>query len=148
MWLPSLAAEAAEPVRQAQSPLAQPAQPLIAQSVTSQERQELERLQREANLAFSRATTLFVVLLGALVLLVGVGVAMLWFLRQSVVREVAAAVRTQLNEMTDLENQIRSATKELDQILHEAETLADELADRSEGFTQEATSQKQRSPNW
>ncbi|MEM9769852.1 MAG: hypothetical protein AAF892_18465, partial [Cyanobacteria bacterium P01_D01_bin.71] len=77
--------------------------PAIAQTLTTDERAELERLQQEADLAFTRATTLVSILLAALALLLILGVLMLWFLRRSVVQEVATVVRTQLNQMTDLE---------------------------------------------
>ncbi|MBD0334499.1 MAG: hypothetical protein ICV62_03345, partial [Cyanobacteria bacterium Co-bin13] len=42
--------------------------PLLAQAITPQERAELAQIRRDADVAFSRATTLFVVLLGTLVL--------------------------------------------------------------------------------
>ncbi|HEY9736700.1 MAG TPA: hypothetical protein V6D06_10470, partial [Trichocoleus sp.] len=71
-------------------------EPLLAQRVTLQERAELEQLQQEADVAFSRATTLFVVLLGTLVLLIAIGMAMLWLMRRSVIQEVSVVVRMQL----------------------------------------------------
>ena len=53
--------------------------PAIAQTRLTDEQAELERLQQEANLAFTRATTLVSILLAALALLLILGVVMLWF---------------------------------------------------------------------
>ncbi|MEM0979498.1 MAG: hypothetical protein AAGH78_04400, partial [Cyanobacteria bacterium P01_H01_bin.58] len=121
----------------------QPSPDFLAQAVTDDERADLERLQQEANVAFTQATTLFSILLGALVLLIAVGVAMLWFLRRSVVQEVAAVVRTQLNEMTDLEHRIRAATRELNSVLKDAEEVADDIEQGAESF-QDELAQKRR----
>ena len=75
-------------VAKAQFPQSGSRQPVLAQAVTPQEQQL-----QAAELMYRRAVTLFIVLLGALVLLIGLGVASLWFLRRSVVQEVAAVVR-------------------------------------------------------
>ena len=83
-----------------------PAEIAWGQARTSQT--DIEQLQQEADQAMDRATTLFVVLLGTLILLLGLGVVMLWVLRRSVVSEVATVVRGQLNEMSDLEGKIRT----------------------------------------
>ena len=61
---------------------------------------DLAQMQREADRAFERATTLFFVLLGTLVLLLGVGVVMLWLLRRSVVQEGAEGGRHQVHAIT------------------------------------------------
>ncbi|MEO1444901.1 MAG: hypothetical protein AAFV46_01445, partial [Cyanobacteria bacterium J06635_11] len=45
--------------------------------------------QRQTEDALNRAVTLFAVMIGALILLLGTGMAMLWALRKSVVNEVA-----------------------------------------------------------
>jgi uncharacterized protein YoxC len=108
--------------------------PAIAQTTTAEEQAELERLQQEANLAFTRATTLVAILLTALALLLVLGVAMLWFLRRSVVQEVATAVRTQLNQMSDLEHKIRTATRELNNVLKDAEDISDDIEQDAESF--------------
>ncbi|MEO0647583.1 MAG: hypothetical protein AAFZ17_15720, partial [Cyanobacteria bacterium J06650_10] len=66
-------------------------------------------------------------MLGLLVLILGAGVIMLWFLRRSVVNEVATIVRTQLNEMTELENKVHNATRSLNRVLADADELSGEL---------------------
>jgi len=108
--------------------------PAIAQTRLTAEQAELERLQQEANLAFTRATTLVSILLAALALLLILGVVMLWFLRRSVVQEVATVVRTQLNQMTDLEHKIRTAPRELNSVLKDAEDISDDIEQEAEGF--------------
>jgi hypothetical protein len=108
--------------------------PLVAQAVAPEERAELEQMQQQADLAYRRATTLFTVLLTLMVLLVAVGVVMLWVLRRSVVQEVATVVRGQLNQMTDLENRIRSATRDLNTVLKDAEDVADTIDQQAEDF--------------
>ncbi|MEM6716539.1 MAG: hypothetical protein AAF622_15825, partial [Cyanobacteria bacterium P01_C01_bin.147] len=111
-----------------------PPAPAIAQTLTDDEQADLERLQQEANLAFTRATTLVAILLTALALLLVLGVIMLWFLRRSVVQEVATAVRTQLNQMSDLEHKIRTATRELSNVLKDAEDISGDIEQEAEGF--------------
>ena len=59
---------------------------------------------------------------------------MLWFLRRSVVQEVATVVRGQLNQMTDLEHKIRTASRELNSVLKDAEAIADDIEQEAEGF--------------
>ena len=90
-----------------------------------------------------QATTLLSLMVGALVLLLGVGIAMLWALRKSVVNEVATIVRTQLNEMTELENKVHNATRSLNRILADADDLSGELEGRSAGFQREIVAQRE-----
>jgi uncharacterized protein HemX len=84
--------------------------------------------------SIDQATTLLSIMLGALVLLLGVGIAMLWALRRSVVNEVATIVRTQLNEMTELENKVHNATRSLNRILADADDLSASCRDAPTAF--------------
>lgn len=93
---------------------------------------ELAQLKQEADLAFSRATTLFFVLLGSLVVLLGVGVGMLWLMRRSVIQEVSVVVRNQINDITNLERKIHAATRDLEQILSQAEEMAGAIESRTD----------------
>ena len=101
----------------------------------------LARQQQAADAALNRATTLFVVLLGTLIVLLGVGVVMLWLLRRSVVREVAEVVRGQLNEMTDLEGKIQAAGQDLDSILRTADQLSKALDQQTDRFSRDVGEQ-------
>ncbi|MFM7472198.1 MAG: hypothetical protein ACKO5P_11925, partial [Nodosilinea sp.] len=104
---------------------------------------ELAQLKRDADLAFSRATTLFFVLLGTLVLLLGVGVVMLWLMRRSVIQEVSVVVRNQINDITNLERKIYAATRDLEQVLTQAEEMASTIESRTDRFQEEALTKKQ-----
>ena len=104
---------------------------------------ELERLRAEADLAFRRATTLFFVLLGTLLLLLSVGVVMLWLMRRSVIQEVSVVVRNQINDITDLETKIQTATRDLDYILTQVKERAAEIDSRTDRFQEEAVTKKQ-----
>ena len=88
-------------------------------------------------------TTLVTLMLGLLVLILGAGIIMLWFLRRSVVNEVATIVRTQLNEMTELENKVHNATRSLNRVLAEADDLSGELQGRSSNFQREIVTQRE-----
>ncbi|MEO1300342.1 MAG: hypothetical protein AAFW75_32150, partial [Cyanobacteria bacterium J06636_16] len=111
--------------------------PIVAQASPSTTSADLERRQQEADAALRRATALFFILLATLVLLILIGIALLWFLRRSVVQEVATVVRAQLNQMTDLEHKIRTSTRELNNVLKDAEDLADDIESDAEGFKDE-----------
>ncbi|MGC1217146.1 MAG: hypothetical protein WA883_06705, partial [Phormidesmis sp.] len=93
--------------------------------------------------AEDRLTDLISLMLGLLVLILAAGVIMLWFLRRSVVSEVATIVRTQLNEMTELENKVYSATRSLNRVLSEADDLSGELQGRSSNFQREIAAQRE-----
>ncbi len=125
------------------SPVTAASSNLVAQSSNLGNAAELEQLRREADLAFNRATTLFFVLLGTLILLLGVGVAMLWLMRRSVIQEVSEVVRNQLNDITDLETKIQSATRDLDYILSQANEKSTEISTRTNRFQEEAVTKKQ-----
>ncbi|MEO0768523.1 MAG: hypothetical protein AAFY72_03685, partial [Cyanobacteria bacterium J06649_4] len=88
-------------------------------------------------------TGLVTLMLGVLVLLIGSGIAILWFYRRSVVNEVATIVRTQLNEMTELENKVHNATRNLNRVLAEADDLSGELQGRSSNFQREIAAQRE-----
>ncbi|PZO56063.1 MAG: hypothetical protein DCF15_09610 [Phormidesmis priestleyi] len=90
-----------------------------------------------------QATTLLIVMIGAFVLVLGMGVVLLWSLRKSVVNEVATIVRTQLNEMTELENKVHSATRSLNRILADADDLSGDLKGRSSHFQKEVIAQRE-----
>jgi F0F1-type ATP synthase membrane subunit b/b' len=116
---------------------------LLLAQVSVDDINEIDQIRQEADLAFRRATTLFFVLLGTLVLLLGIGVVMLWLLRRSVIQEVSVVVRNQLNDITDLETKVQTATRELDRILSQAEEMSDEIDTRTNRFQEEATTKKQ-----
>jgi len=116
---------------------------LMAQAAPVADAADLAQLQQDADRAFARATTLFFVLLGTLVLLLGVGVVMLWLLRRSVIQEVSEVVRNQLNDITDLEAKIQSATRDLDYILSQANEKSAEINNRTNRFQEEAVTKKQ-----
>ncbi|MEO0518356.1 MAG: hypothetical protein AAF171_13770, partial [Cyanobacteria bacterium P01_A01_bin.116] len=99
--------------------------------------------QRQTEDALNRAETLFAVMIGALILLLGTGMAMLWALRKSVVNEVATVVRTQLNEMTELENRVHNATRSLNRVLADTDDMAGELEGRSNSFQREIVAQRE-----
>ncbi|MEN8443777.1 MAG: hypothetical protein ABG776_02070, partial [Cyanobacteria bacterium J06555_13] len=87
-------------------------------------------------------TNLVTLMLGVLILMVGTGIVMLWFYRRSVVNEVATIVRTQLNEMTELENKVHNATRSLNRVLAEADDLSGDLQGRSSNFQREVAAQR------
>jgi len=116
---------------------------LMAQAAPVADAADLAQLQQDADRAFARATTLFFVLLGTLVLLLWVGVVMLWLLRRSVIQEVSEVVRNQLNDITDLEAKIQSATRDLDYILSQANEKSAEINNRTNRFQEEAVTKKQ-----
>ncbi|MEL6855713.1 MAG: hypothetical protein AAFO83_11480, partial [Cyanobacteria bacterium J06607_13] len=91
----------------------------------------------------STLTNLVTLMLGLLVLMVSTGIVMLWFYRRSVVNEVATIVRTQLNEMTELENKVHNATRNLNRVLAEADDLSGELQGRSSNFQREIAAQRE-----
>ena len=98
---------------------------------------------QDTEATLNQATTLLTVMLAALGVLLGVGIAMLWALRKSVVNEVATIVRTQLNEMTELENKVHNATRSLNRVLADADDLSGELQGRSNNFQREVTAQRE-----
>ncbi|MEO1637160.1 MAG: hypothetical protein AAFS04_18985, partial [Cyanobacteria bacterium J06631_9] len=93
--------------------------------------------------ALDQANNLITLMLGLIVLILGGGIVMLWFLRRSVVSQVATAVRTQLNEMTELENKVYNATRSLNRVLTEADDLSGELQGRSSNFQREVAAQRE-----
>jgi len=135
---PAIARDASPPTAARVAPAQDPL--LLAQAATAA---DLERLSTEADLAFRRATTLFFVMLGTLLLLLGLGVVMLWLMRRSVIQEVSVVVRNQINDITDLETKIQTATRDLDYILAQAKERAAELDSRTDRFQEEAVTKKQ-----
>lgn len=127
-------------IGQDDQPVAPPSMVLAQATPTTA---ELAQLKQEADLAFSRATTLFFVLLGSLVALLGVGVGMLWLMRRSVIQEVSVVVRNQINDITNLERKIHAATRDLEQILSQAEEMASAIESRTDRFQEEALTKKQ-----
>ena len=99
--------------------------------------------QRETEAALGRATTLFAVMLGALVLLLGIGIFMLWALRKSAIREVVSIMSAQSNELTALENKVHNATRSLNRVLADADELSGELQGRSSNFQREIGAQRE-----
>ncbi|NEQ55176.1 MAG: hypothetical protein F6K11_34490, partial [Leptolyngbya sp. SIO3F4] len=89
---------------------------------------------------------LLIVLISALILLLGMGMAMLWVMRRAVETEVTKRVTenvfSQLNEIENLESKVRAATRKIDDILAEADDRADELVKRSSSFQQDLTTQR------
>ena len=67
---------------------------------------------------------------------------MLWLLRRSVIQEVSEVVRNQLNDITDLEAKIQSATRDLDYILSQANEKSAEINNRTNRFQEEAVTKK------
>ncbi|NEP49304.1 MAG: hypothetical protein F6K65_10930, partial [Moorea sp. SIO3C2] len=97
----------------AQSIEPDPPKQIVAQSSSQ------KPVQTDANLSFKRVTLLsnvLLIVLVTLVLLLVAAIAALWLLRRSVIREVAQIVRAHLNEMTDLEDRIASANKNVESI--------------------------------
>ena len=114
--LPSIALSLLLSLTDAIAPVTPPA---IAQTDETSETVDLEDL--------NRTTTLFNAMLIVLALLLGTAIAGLWMLRRSVVREVTVIVKDHLNELTDLEDRISAAHKELRSLLKETDVLAEEL---------------------
>ncbi|HEY9818433.1 MAG TPA: hypothetical protein V6D20_21875, partial [Candidatus Obscuribacterales bacterium] len=90
-----------------------------------------------------RTTTLFNAMLIVLALLLGSAIIGLWLLRRSVVREVTILVKDHLNDLTDLEDRITAAHKELRSLLKETEALSEELDEGVIGFQREVKQRRE-----
>src|SRR6476646_8646359 len=82
-----------------------------------------EQVQAEVNRTLGKAITLFNVLLGVLIVLLGTAIATLWFLRRAVITEIATRAKEQLETLGTLEEQVTKATEDAREVLDAAEAI-------------------------
>ncbi|MGB5900829.1 MAG: hypothetical protein WBG66_21745, partial [Geitlerinemataceae cyanobacterium] len=126
-----------------------PPTPTTKPGISPQEQQELEQL-REAQIIreqvqaeVAQTKAVFNVLLGVLGLLLASALVGLWLLRRSVVREVTILVKDHLNELTDLEEKINTADREVRKLLQGSKTLATQFERETETFLREIDRQRE-----
>src|SRR5579883_64158 len=92
--------------------------------------------------SLTRMTTLFNILLGILIVLLGATIGSLWLLRHAVIQEIATRAKEQLEGLQELESQIAKTRENAKAILDEMEAIADDAADDADQFQQDIAKER------
>jgi len=81
----------------------------------------------------------------SILVLLRIAIAALWLLRRAVIQEVATRVKEQLEELGDLEGQVR-AREDAKNILEEVEEIAEAVENEAENLQQEMGRERETYP--